>query len=237
MGIYGIIERIRERPGLYLADRKITLLKAFLDDYRACEIDNADYDTSSGLLFPLDFSNLSDFISMKLNIYSAQDWCGMLLGFFRRDDIAYEAFFKFFDMFKDIRMSEGWRAELSKINILHNDSMNYGYREDSLNVRKPMYENPISVCIVGMTGDNGYLLLVETETEIISGGIFFKSLEDTLERSAQLFGTIKNWIPMDNRKNIDTMKDIDINGVGRGDSDSDTDGRVDNIKFNKPLRI
>ena len=201
MSIYDITERIGLRPELYLGGKYITLLKSFLDGYRACELDNGSYRKESFRLFPLDFGNIRDFICLKTNVYTAESWDRLLMRLCGSQEAAFDKFFEIFAQFRDLRMSRGWRAELVEDNIIHNNSMRYNYIQVSKIERKPVYTDPVSVCIVELSDNNGYMLLVETETEVLCDGGFLPSVNHAIRRSQNLFGIVKDWYSIEDDKN------------------------------------
>ena len=211
MSIYDITERIGLRPALYLGGKYITLLKSFLDGYRACELDNGNYRSDSYRLFPLGFTNLQDFICLKTNNYSADGWDRILMRLCGSQEAAFDKFFEIFEQFKKLRMSRGWRAELVEDNIIHNNSMRYNYIQVSKIERKPVYTDPVSVCIVELSDNNGYMLLVETETEVLCDGGFLPSVNHAIRRSQNLFGIVKDWYSIeDDKNNIEFEKPVHI---------------------------
>ena len=136
MSIYDITERIGQRPEIYLGGKYIILLKTFLDGYRACELDNGNYTNGSYRLFPLGFTNLQDFICLKTNNYSADGWDRILMRLCGSQESAFDKFFEIYEQFINLRMSRGWRAELVRDNIAHNNSMRYDYIQVSTIERK-----------------------------------------------------------------------------------------------------
>ncbi|MBR1592688.1 MAG: hypothetical protein IJ666_06740 [Ruminococcus sp.] len=211
MSIYDITERIGLRPDIYLGGKYIILLKSFLDGYRACELDSGSYRKESFRLFPLDFGNIRDFISLKTNAYSSESWDRLLMRLYGSQEAAFDKFFEIFAQFRDLRMSRGWRAELVQDNIDHNNSMRYGYIQVSAAERKPVYTDPVSVCIVELSQSSGYMLLIETETEVLCDGGFLPSANHAVQRVHNLFGIVKGWYPIeDDKNNIEFEKPVHV---------------------------
>ena len=126
-------------------------------------------------------------------------------------EAAFDKFFEIFEQFKKLRMSRGWRAELVEDNIIHNNSMRYNYIQVSKIERKPVYTDPVSVCIVELSDNNGYMLLVETETEVLCDGGFLPSVNHAIRRSQNLFGIVKDWYSIeDDKNNIEFEKPVHI---------------------------
>ena len=211
MSIYDITERIGQRPEIYLGGKYIVLLKTFLDGYRACELDNGNYTNGSYRLFPLNFSNIQDFVCLKTNIYSAEGWDRILMRLCGSQESAFDKFFEIYGEFINLRMSRGWRAELLRDNIAHNNSMRYDYIQVSPIEKRPVYINPVSVCIVELSGKNGFLLLVETESEVLCDGGFMTSAVQAKRRIQTLFGTVRGGYPIeDDKNNIEFEKPVHV---------------------------
>ncbi|MBR0141530.1 MAG: hypothetical protein IJM19_04720, partial [Ruminococcus sp.] len=104
-----------------------------------------------------------------------------------------------------------WRAELLRDNIAHNNSMRYDYIQVSPIEKRPVYINPVSVCIVELSGKNGFLLLVETESEVLCDGGFMTSAIQAKRRIQTLFGTVRGWYPIeDDKNNIEFEKPVHV---------------------------
>jgi len=211
MDIYDIIERMRERPSLYIGEKKVSLLKSFLDGYRACEMDNGYFGRENYELFPLAFSAFDDFVCYKLKRYAYENWKSMILkrcdGNERR---GFDLFYSYFDEFKNLYMIHGWRIQLLDYNIEWNDSMLHGYRKSVTGEVKPVFDNPLSVCVVE-TNCRAYIILVETSEDICSAGLFIPSAKEALITAEKYFGRLRGWNEFpENMHNIEFGKPVRI---------------------------
>ncbi len=208
MNIFDMTDMVISNPVLYLGEKKVTLLKAFLDGYSACKYMDGKYSKDSKRLFPLDFSNIGDYISMRIGKYTTQSWSDLLIDFYGSEETAFDAFGAMYQEFREIRMKRGSRAALNYDNMRHNDCMRYGYKWVSKYERRPIYDRPLSVCIVEMTKNSGYMLLVETASDIIIDSVFLATVDEAEERVHTLFGYVKNWSQLPVRDNIQFNKSV-----------------------------
>lgn len=68
-GIYGLIETVRIRPGMYLGSNSLTPLMHFINGYKfaqfeKCEVEGSDREYTYQLV-PLDFKFFSEFTYLK----------------------------------------------------------------------------------------------------------------------------------------------------------------------------
>lgn len=86
-----ILKKIEQNPVIYLGQKSLVLLKAFISGYsvRLFEEDenHADF-----------FSDFQKFVSEKYNVTTDQGWA-QIIGFFSGNDIA--AFDRFFELFEE----------------------------------------------------------------------------------------------------------------------------------------
>ena len=77
MDIKMLIQKIRNRPAVFLGCEKITPLMHFLNGYQW-----AKYESNNGVfhnIIPLNFSYFSEYISIKTNAFNNCGWCNNIL--------------------------------------------------------------------------------------------------------------------------------------------------------------
>lgn len=193
MSIFGMIDTIRKRPGMYLGSMSITHLFHFLDGYRAAEREYDQYRKKE--MFPLDFYYMSEFTNVRLNCHNNAGWCWHILEFCEGDEEkALNKFFELYDEFKQIKMTRYWKAVLSQDNIQWNNSMEHTCR----NGKEPVFINPVAVYVIELS-ISMYILAVETMEDVRLEPQFFTSSEQAKGKSkiplgAEIyFGKIDSW--------------------------------------------
>jgi hypothetical protein len=94
--IYDMLEKIRRKPGMYIGERSINRLHAFLTGYRA----------GLGRLgfYPRDvdeFHRFHDWVANRLGFYeSTSGWCNMIRDKSTSETEAFDQFFLFLDEFR-----------------------------------------------------------------------------------------------------------------------------------------
>ena len=95
ISLYELIEKIKQRPSLYLNKRSLSHLKTFLDGYtfalRQANISVTEEETK--------FDNFQEWIEEKYNQYSTQDWSEIILFYAEDEANALDIFFELFQEF------------------------------------------------------------------------------------------------------------------------------------------
>lgn len=194
MGTFELIERIRERPGMWLGRKSISLLNVFLSGYRAAEMDYNIRTEQRQQLLPLNWWFMHEFSKIKCNEYeSTAGWCNIILNHCGGDEkAALDKFYEFFDEFKSLKMVNGRKAVLSRENIYYNDSMEH-CRHEYIDRIESSYKNPIAVYIAELSGNNGFVTVIETEERIEIEHNIFRSCKKSEEFAESRFGKIESW--------------------------------------------
>lgn len=90
-----LLNKIRERPVLYLGKPKVERLKAFIDGYMT-------YMEEEGTYCVL-FDEFQSFVQKRYKIYSSQNWSNIIDFFSSSDQNAFDLFYKLFDEFLEIK--------------------------------------------------------------------------------------------------------------------------------------
>ena len=97
--LYDLLQRIKERPAMYLGSRSITCLNAFLNGYLGARHDMGVPRTQQ----EIEFEEFQEWIRKKFRITSSQSWAKIIL-FYSADE--REALDKFFDLFEKFLIQE-----------------------------------------------------------------------------------------------------------------------------------
>lgn len=97
--LYEMLQRIKQRPGMYLGRCSITRLRSFLDGYM---------DARQDLCLPLteqeqEFGGFQEWVQKRFNINSNHSWDSIIL-FYSADE--REALSTFFELFEAFRKGE-----------------------------------------------------------------------------------------------------------------------------------
>lgn len=200
MSISSLLEKIRERPGLYLLGKGITSLCDLVTGY---QLGIMEYDTleEKREIIPLDFFRyMSEFAVFRLNprIRNMGWWHAVLEHCEGDEEKALNKFFELYDEFKQIKMQRYWKAVLSEENIKWCNDMEHMYKNLSDGKREPVFTDPIAVYVIELTVPT-YLLAVETEDNVILEPWFFSSPEEAkrgtqhMSSAETYFGKIDSW--------------------------------------------
>lgn len=194
METFELIERMRERPGVWLGKKSISLLNVFLYGYGAAEMDYNIRIEQRQQLLPLSWWFMHEFAKIKCNEYeSTAGWCNIILNHCGgEEEAALDKFYEFFDEFRLLKMESGRKALLSRENMYYNDSMEH-CRHVYMDRIEPCYKNPIAVYITELSENNGFVMAVETEEKIEIERKIFRSYEKAEEFAEIHFGKIENW--------------------------------------------
>lgn len=95
LSFYELLEKIKQRPALYLGKRSISHLQVFLDGYTFAR---------RQLAVPLseqeqEFEEFQDWIEKRFNQQSTQSWTRIILFYSEDESDALEQFFRLFEEF------------------------------------------------------------------------------------------------------------------------------------------
>ncbi|BAY96449.1 hypothetical protein NIES37_03820 [Tolypothrix tenuis PCC 7101] len=102
--LYEMLEKIKQRPGMFLGKSSITRLRAFLDGYMSSREDLGLPPTQQ----EIEFNQFPDWIQTRFKITSAQGWDSIIL-FYSTDE--RDALNNFFELFEQFRNGESARRE------------------------------------------------------------------------------------------------------------------------------
>lgn len=95
ISFYELINKIKQRPSLYLNKRSLSHLKTFIDGYtfalRQANISLTEEETK--------FESFQEWIEQKYNQYSTQDWSKIILFYAEDEAHALDIFFELFQEF------------------------------------------------------------------------------------------------------------------------------------------
>lgn len=210
MKTFELIERLRQRYALYIGEKSITRLYAFLIGYAAAE---HDYGLTENVeprnsLLPLNWWFMHEFAKIKCGEEeSTSGWCEMILCYCNGDEsAALDKFFEIFDEFKSLKMTNGKKAVLSTENRYYNNSMEHCCKKIA-GKAEPCYKNPIAVYICKLSSNNGFIAAVETEEKVEIADYIFNSLNQAEEFAEKFFGKIEGWQELQG-DNIDFGKPV-----------------------------
>ncbi len=90
--LYELLQKIKQRPGLYLGVKSLTLLNVFIGGYAICQ---SDYNQQESNLF----NGFQEHIQKKYKISSTQSWAKIIDFYSATDADAFDLFFKLFEEF------------------------------------------------------------------------------------------------------------------------------------------
>lgn len=198
--IHRLIETMRTRPGMYLADCGISGLCNFLNGYAMA----ADEDgRGEEELLPLPFWFFHEFAAYKFGYAeSTSGWRNMLLDQTGGDERqALNAFFPLYDEFKAIRAEKCCRTVLESENLCI-PARSGGKGRDSLlscvNQKgevKPLYTNALKCYRIRLAiPDAAYLILVETVDMCIMVRELYRTRQDADDYVRDCFGPTDEWV-------------------------------------------
>ena len=94
--VISILTKIREKPVIYIGQKSITLLDAFLCGYKTCLYEEHGYE---------DFHYINDFqefVANKYGIKSSQNWSSIIRFYSCSESEAFDLFYKLFDEYNEI---------------------------------------------------------------------------------------------------------------------------------------
>ncbi len=182
------LDAVRGRPLMFIRKKYITYLETLIRGYCMGRGDSGIYCTR---LFPLDFWFIHEFVRIKYNEESSTaGWCNIILNNCGNDEEkAFDRFFEVYDEFKQLCMTECVKYVLAKDNIDYNNSMEHGYSM-SIHGKEPIFSNPVAVYLVNLTGGTGWIMAVETDSEIRPERKIFESREQAEKCTEKYFGKL-----------------------------------------------
>jgi hypothetical protein len=93
--LYEMLEKIKQKPGMFLGQCSITRLRAFLDGYMACREDLGLSPTQQ----ELEFNQFQDWIEGRFKISSSHSWDSIILFHSADERDALNSFFELFEQF------------------------------------------------------------------------------------------------------------------------------------------
>lgn len=91
--IYLLLKEIKKQPLIYLGEKNLRYLRAFIDGYLQCEEDRGDYRSTEI------FDGLKKYIENFYNSQSAHDYCSIITMHSKSTDEAFDRFFEHFDAY------------------------------------------------------------------------------------------------------------------------------------------
>ncbi|AFZ23136.1 hypothetical protein Cylst_0809 [Cylindrospermum stagnale PCC 7417] len=95
--LYEMLERIKQRPGMFLGNCSITRLRAFLDGYMGSREDLGLPATQQ----ELEFNQFQEWIQTRFKITSSHGWDSIILFYSADERDALNNFFELFDKFRN----------------------------------------------------------------------------------------------------------------------------------------
>jgi len=92
--LYGIIEKIKKAPAMYLGRHSIICLQAFLSGYSVAKYDLGGHETEQ----ERNFREFPEWIRQRYNVQTSQSWANIIL-FYSEDE--RKALDNFFDLFEE----------------------------------------------------------------------------------------------------------------------------------------
>ncbi len=92
--VYDILQKVKEKPNVYLGRPSIMCLQAFLSGYNV-----AQYQLGESLNSPDCFDGFQEWIQKKFKIDSSQSWANIILFYSEDERDALRQFFELFDEF------------------------------------------------------------------------------------------------------------------------------------------
>ena len=92
--VYDIVQKVKDKPNVYLGRPSIMCLQAFLSGYNV-----AQYQLGEPLNDPDCFDGFQEWIQEKFKINSSQSWANIILFYSEDERDALRQFFELFDEF------------------------------------------------------------------------------------------------------------------------------------------
>ncbi|MEP1305938.1 MAG: hypothetical protein ABJK11_16225 [Balneola sp.] len=194
--IFELIELIKKRPGLYIADSNITSIQNFIYGYDlACLVNNIEHKN----VFPL-FWYFHEWIKEKYNWSSSTaGWKNIILQENNNDEIkSLDVFFAQIEEFKKLHPISIEYIELTKENLEFNNSENCKmktYNPKTKLFDLPIYTKADRVFLVEHSHDFGFSIFVNCKGKLVGNDWTrrFENSEKGKLYTNNLFGTNNNW--------------------------------------------
>jgi hypothetical protein len=95
--LYEMLERIKQRPGMFLGQCSITRFRAFLDGYMSSRADLGLPPTQQ----EVEFNQFQDWIQIRFKISSSHGWDSIILFYSADEKDALNNFFELFEQFRN----------------------------------------------------------------------------------------------------------------------------------------
>lgn len=91
--LYLLLKKIEKQPLIYLGEKNLRFLRAFIDGYLECEDERGDYESMEA------FSGLKKYIEDFYNSQTVHDYCSLITMHSKSNEEAFDCFFEHFDIF------------------------------------------------------------------------------------------------------------------------------------------
>ncbi|TAE56912.1 MAG: hypothetical protein EAZ76_11905 [Nostocales cyanobacterium] len=106
-GIYEVLQKIKDRPGMYIGNSSITVLRHFLVGYKfarnelGVELNQEEADF---------YDNFQPWIQQHFNVRTSNSWANIILLFTRDEKDAFNRFFTLLEEFKQRDQNQDMKA-------------------------------------------------------------------------------------------------------------------------------
>ncbi|BAY29327.1 hypothetical protein NIES2107_11680 [Nostoc carneum NIES-2107] len=107
-GIYAVLEKIKDKPGMYIGKSSITILSHFLTGYEFARSELGLELTEEEVDF---YEHFHAWIERYFNLRTSNSWANIILLFTGDESRAFDCFFKLLDEFKKRDQSFDDRGE------------------------------------------------------------------------------------------------------------------------------
>ncbi len=208
--LFTMLEALRKRPGMYLGNKSIRLLQAFICGYFA------GYDTGHSAekpaqtaLFPLDFCYMHEVARIKCRERrGANGWQQFILSACGgNEEKAVDLFFEYYDEYLALRAARVKKAVLTEEKISEYREYRRRQKEQGGIPREDIF--PQAVYHIELTGGLGWLCAVEGAEEVHTDSSIYES-EDDIGRLRGSLGCIEGFAEVDMGENPDFGKPVKV---------------------------
>lgn len=194
---YDVIKEVRERPGMYMGSKSLTVLEAFLSGF-SYALQKQGLDTEDIGLSQIPFHYFNDFVAAYYNYSeSTSGWKNMILNKNNNDEeVSFDVFYKLFYKFYSIEI-----ANIRKCALTFNH-INYHYNNTKAPKHllppdyiptEPCFINPKNLYLIELTENAGYLCMVELYNKNNLSLQLFKNKKSAIEYFGMSFGGSFIW--------------------------------------------
>lgn len=108
--LYGLIQKIKKAPSMYLGRSSIICLQAFLSGYSVAKYELGEEATEP----ERDFMEFPEWIRQRFNVQTSQSWANIIL-FYAEDE--RKALDKFFDLFEEFTDRHSVKKRLNEESV------------------------------------------------------------------------------------------------------------------------